>query len=617
LTKPWYLDVSRHPWTAYTDGSLPVLTLDLETTNLDHGDPRNPGNRIVDIALRVNNEPVSKEVIPVINAFSGSPAIFVAHNAKFELGWLNRLGVDTTQWLVWDTMLAEYVLAGNRRVPLDLDSVAKRRGLGGKGRLVDRMMKAGICPSEMPVDMLRERVVWDVDRTYALFRIQTEELARKGLMRVMFTRCIMTPVLAHMEGYGMLLDAERVNAEYEKTVAQRAELAARLNVIGNGCKLKGPQLADLVYNKLGFEELRGRNGEPIRTSTGRPSTSQVTLSSLVATTPEQKEFLEVYRAFNQTDAAISKTLAFFKGVVDEHEGRFVANFHQTRTQTHRLSSSGKRLTFKDGKDRTVQFQNFPRVFKPLFRAPPGYVLAEADGSQLEFRTGGSLARDPQVLEDVLTGADVHRYTASVIFRVPEDKVSKERRNEAKRFTFKPMYGGQTGTKREQEYYEAFKRKYHVMYDTQMGWVHHVLKHKQLRTASGLVFYWPDTAMKSSGYISNTPSIFNYPVQSLATAEIIPVSVVYTFWESRARGLDVRLVNTIHDSVVAEVAEKDLDKYRKVVTESFLKRVYEYLDNVYGIKMFVPLAVSHKAGKFWGDGEEVTVSYGFADTSQRA
>lgn len=607
MTKPWYLDVSKEPWLAYTDGSLPVLVLDFETTNLDHGDPRNPGNRLVDVALRVNGE-VSRSIVPDIQRHSGSPAILVAHNAKFELGWLNRMGVDTTQWLVWDTMLAEYVLAGNRKVPLDLDSVCRRRGLGGKGRLVDRLMKAGVCPSEMPIHMLRERVLWDVDRTEKLFRLQTAELEERGLTRVMFTRCIMTPVLAHMETYGMLLDADRVNAEYERLVVERAQLAAKLSVIAEGRKLKGPQLADLVYNKLGFEELRDRHGEPIRTKSGRPSTSKLTLAALVAKTPEQKEFLELYSAFNQVDAALTKTLAFFKGVVDEHAGRFTANFHQARTQTHRLSSSGKRLVFKDGKARTVQFQNFPRAYKGLFRAPDGYVIAEADGSQLEFRTGGSLARDPQVLEDVLTGADVHRYTASVIFRVPEEKVSKEQRNNAKRFTFKPMYGGQTGTKREQDYYEAFKRKYHVMYDTQMGWVHKVLKDKELRTASGLVFYWPDTAMKRSGYIINTPSIFNYPVQSFATAEIIPVSVVYTFWEARARGLDVRLVNTIHDSVVAEVAEKDLDKYREVVVECFLDRTYEYLLTVYGVDLYVPLGVDFRAGTHWGTGEETKVSY---------
>jgi DNA polymerase-1 len=595
---------------AYHDGTLPVLTVDFETTNKDHGDPRTPENRIVMTAVRVDDGPVlsGEAAVAVLRQYSCAKAVLIAHNAKFELGWLNRSGIDTTQWLVWDTMLAEYVLAGNRRVPLDLDSTARRYGLGGKGRLVDRMMKAGICPSEMPTHMLHERVVWDVDRTYRLFREQEPILARKGLVPVMFTRCLLPPVLAHMETYGMLLDRDRVNAEYERLVSEKADLMAKLTVLAKGRKLKGPQLADLVYNKLGFEELKDRNGAPIRTSTGRPSTSQLTLAALEAKTPEQKEFLALYRAFNQTDAALTKTMEFFKGVVDEHEGRFMASFHQTRTRTHRLSSSGRRLTFRDGKSRAAHFQNFPRVYKPLFRAPDGYLVAETDGSQLEFRTGGALTGDPQVLQDVLSGADVHRYTASVIFRTPEDKVTKDQRTKAKSFTFKPMYGGQSGTKREKEYYEAFKRKYNVMYSTQMGWVHHVLKHKKLRVASGLIFYWPNTTMSASGYITDTSSIFNYPVQSFATAEIIPVSVVYTFWEVRDRGLDVRLVNTIHDSVVAEVAEKDLDKYREVVVECFLDRTYEYLEAVYGFKMTVPLGVDFRAGTHWGDGAEIKVSY---------
>lgn len=605
---PWYLDVSAAPWDSY--GTLAAITLDFETTNLDKGDSRNPKNRIVRTAARLNADPIrlGRAAWTILKEHSGKPAILVAHNAKFELGWLNREGIDTTHWLPWDTMVAEYVLSGNRQWELSLDAVSRRYGLGGKGRVIDALMKGGVCPSEQPDHLLAERVVWDVDRTHRLYELQRPKLAALGLTRVMFTRSIFTPVLAHIEPYGMGLDGPAVRAEYETAIAKRAELRAQLVAMAEGRKLKGPQLAQFVYDVLKFEELRDRKGEPVRTASGKRTTKSENLMQLKATTEEQKRFLKLYVEYNKIDSALTKNLEFFIRVVEEQGGRFVANFNQTRVQTHRLSSSGKRTTFSDGKARSVQFQNFPGAYKRLFRAGPGYVIDEADGMGLEFRCAGSMAHDPKVLEDVVSGADVHRYTASILHRIPEDKVTKEQRNKAKPNTFKPLYGGVSGTPRQQEYYEAFKRKYHVTFETQTGWTYEVLKNGQLRIPSGLIFYWPGTTMKKSGWITNTPNIFNYPVQSFATADIIPVSVVYTFWTARLEGLDARIVNTIHDSVIAEVSEKDLDKWHKVVVECFLDRTYEYLREVYGVDLYVPLGVAYRAGTNWGDGEEIKVSY---------
>lgn len=605
---PWYLDLAERGWTRY--GSMDALTVDFETTNLDKGDSRTPANRIVLTAARLNDGPVLLEdrAWALIREYAGVPVILVAQNAKFELGWLNREGIDTTHWLPWDTMLAEYVLAGNRQVPLDLDSIARRYGLGGKGRVIAALMKGGVSPEDMPRGMLEERVRWDVEKTSILYGLQLPRLTAAGLLRVMFTRCILTPVLAHIEPYGMGLDGPAVLAEYETAVARRAELRAQLVAMAEGRKLKGPQLAEFVYDVLGFEELKDRNGEPVRTKTGVRSTRSETLLALKARTEDQKRFVETYTEYNKIDAALTKNLEFFRRVVEEQDGRFTASFNQTRTATHRLSSSGRRTVFRDGKGRSVQFQNLPGAFKRLFRARPGYLMFEGDGMGLEFRTGGSLARDEKVLEDVVSGADVHRYTASVLLKKPENEITKAERNKAKSRTFKPMYGGQTGTPREQAYYEAFRAKYKTMFEMQRGWCHEVLKEGKLRTASGLIFYWPGTEMKKSGWITNTPSIFNYPVQSFATAEIIPVSLVYTYWETRRRGIDARIINTIHDSVVAEVSEKELDIFTQTVVHCFLDRTYEYIREVYGVDLYVPLGVAYRAGTNWGDGEEHQVSY---------
>src|SRR5207302_5590559 len=176
-----------------------------------------------------------------------------------------------------------------------------------------------------------------------------------------------------------------------------------------------------------------------------------------------------------------------------------ASINQTVTDTHRLSSSGRRGGF--------QFHNFDRAFKPLFRARgAGSVMVEADAPQLEFRAAAFLGNDEVAKRDIIEGADIHAFTASIL---------KTSRQNAKPHTFKPLYGGMSGTAAEKRYYAAFRAKYKGVYEEQTRWTWEVLNKKQLRIASGLIFYWPDTEISRSGYISNTSSIFNYPVQSFA------------------------------------------------------------------------------------------------------
>jgi DNA polymerase I-like protein with 3'-5' exonuclease and polymerase domains len=225
-------------------------------------------------------------------------------------------------------------------------------------------------------------------------------------------------------------------------------------------------------------------------------------------------------------------------------------------------------------------------------------LVEVDGAQLEFRVAGQLGGDPRVLADVLSGADVHRYTASVLLHKEEAAVTDKERTAAKAHTFKPLYGGNSGTPREVEYYEAFRKKYKAVFDTQTKWTHEVLNKGKLRIASGLVFYWPGTKMSKSGYIDNTPSIYNYQIQSFATADIIPISLVYTYWG--IQHLDAKIINTVHDSVLIDIDEEQVAGLKDVVEWAWLDRTYEFLDKVYGVKMKIPLAANVKVATHWAD-----------------
>ncbi len=609
MSLPFYLaDPGAHHY-----DNVPWVCVDIETTNAEKGDPCIVSNRVVltatsyGEAVKVTEGPEALHTLP-------RKCVLVCHNAKFEVGYLLREGVDVTDMLIWDSLLGEYCLAGNRRAELSLGATARRYGLAGKEPIVDRLIKSGVCPSDIPHHWLKARVAYDVETTLAIARKQHEILKRDGLMSVFFTRCIVTPVLAAIEREGMRLDPERVEHEYQAQLKIRADLETELDELTGGINLRsGKQVGEFLYDTLKFEEIKDRKGNAVRTAAGGRSTSKKVLTKLKANTKEQKRFVKLQGEYSKANARITKALDFFRRVCAEHGATFRGRFNQAVTQTHRLSSSGRRITFGDGRALGVQFQNLPREYKRLFRSEEGRVLVEVDGAQLEFRVAGQLGADPQVLADVVGGADIHRYTASILAHKPEADVSDKERTAAKEHTFKPLYGGNSGTVREVEYYEAFREKYKGVYDTQRSWCLKVLNEGKLRIASGLIFYWPGTKMSSSGYIENTPSIFNYGIQSFATADIIPVSLAYTYWG--ARHLDVRVINTIHDSVLADVADEDQEAYKEIVKDAWLDKTYKFLDVVYGVKMTVPLAVGWKAGTHWGEGQEqkYTKEYNACDT----
>lgn len=592
--------------------SLNYVVLDFETTNKDKGDPLRGDNQVVCSAWLSAESVQGRRKYRIRTKFGGEfqqdelvksverADFIVAHNSKFELQWLRRCGVDIGNLVVFDTQIGEYVLNGNRKVPLGLDSVARRRGIGGKTNVVSTLMDGGVCPSEMPKEWLSTYVRNDVRITHKLFLQQLEELERLDLIPVLFTRCLLTPVLAEVEHNGMVLDKERVYDEYRKTEHLLAECEHELQKLAPGVNFNSPkQVGELIYDKLGFNEPRTRSGQPLRTPAGGRKADSGTISKLVARTQRQRDFKRLYIQQTKLSARITKNLEFFKAVCERYDGKFYGRFNQTVTQTHRLSSSGRHVDVGKGKSRGVQFQNFPREYKSLFKARhEGWEMGEGDGAQLEFRVGTFLGQDPQGYEDIVNGADIHQFTASIL---------ECSRQDAKTHTFKPLYGGQSGTKKQIAYYDAFRNKYNKIYETQRGWTYEVLKTKQLITPWGLRYYWPDTRMTASGFITNTPSIFNYPVQALATAEIIPIAVVYFWHRLRAAGARSFVVNTIHDSIISEIHPEERELFKELVVQALTNDVYFYLDKVYGLKFNVPLGAGIKIAKHWGEGEETKVT----------
>jgi DNA polymerase I-like protein with 3'-5' exonuclease and polymerase domains len=260
------------------------------------------------------------------------------------------------------------------------------------------------------------------------------------------------------------------------------------------------------------------------------------------------------------------------------------------------------------------------------------MVAEVDAMQLEFRVAAFLGQDEQALKDIADpDFDAHVFSASKIYAESYGELlmayrrgessAKMLRQQSKRHTFKPLYGGTKGTSGEERYYKAFAERYKGLAAVQENWLAEVMTTGRLELPWGMTFSW-DTKVNRRGiaidqrtYKPVGPQVYNYPVQNLATAEIVPIAITLLYQRCKEELQDVKFVNTIHDSVIALVPEDEISirRYRKAAEWAFTEGVYDHLKEYYGIDFTVPLGMEMVIGKFWNEGTETK----YDDVQERA
>ncbi len=414
--------------------------------------------------------------------------------------------------------------------------------------------KAKLKLNQLPVLDFFQHAAEKADYIYRLSLLLAHSLKSEGQLQGVyhyFERPLVE-VLQRMERNGIKVDSQALNQQSKELGAQLEELQKEVfELAGEEFNLGSPkQLQTIFYEKLELPILK-------KTKTGQPSTAEPVLQEL-AKDYELPRFILEHRSLSKLKSTYTDKLPL---QVNEFSGRIHSTFQQAVAATGRLSSTDPNL------------QNIPirtaegRRVRQAFVANPGYKLVAADYSQVELRIMAHLSQDPGLLSAFSSAQDVHKATAADVFGVSLEEVSTEQRRGAKAINFGLIYGmsafglaNQLDISRgdAQSYVDRYFEKYpgvrKYMDETQAS----ADEKGYVETLFGRRLYLPGIHA-GNGMIRKAAqrTAINAPMQGTAADIIKQAMIDIGHWLSSAQ-LGAKMVLQVHDELVFEVAEKDVD-----------------------------------------------------------
>lgn len=478
----------------------------------------------------------------------------VGQNLKYDRSVLLNHGIEL-RGIAFDTMLESYVLnsTGTRH---NLDDLARKyldhttiqyEDIAGKGA-------KQLTFNQIKVEEAAPYAAEDADLALRLHQQLWPELAQIDALKQVFEKIEMPllPVLSRIERHGALVDAKLLGQQSLELGQRMVELERKaFELAGEEFNLGSPkQLGTILFEKQQLPVIK-------KTPTGAPSTAEEVLQELALDYPLPKVLME-YRGLAKLKSTYTDKLP---QMINPATGRIHTSYHQAVAATGRLSSSEPNL------------QNIPirtdegRRIRQAFIAPAGYKVVAADYSQIELRIMAHLSEDAGLLRAFEQGLDVHRATAAEVFGVALDAVSPEMRRSAKAINFGLIYGMSAfglakqlhlGRNEAQQYIDRYFERYpgvqRYMNDIR------ALAHEQgyVETLMGRRLYLPEiNARNKNLQMAAERTAINAPMQGTA-ADIIKIAMIQVDEWLAKQQLDARIIMQVHDELVLEVAETELE-----------------------------------------------------------
>ena len=508
----------------------------------------------------------------------------IGQNLKYDRSVLQNYGIDL-KGIRFDTMLESYVLnsTGSRH---DMNTLAlkylgyqvvKYEEVAGSG-------KSQVSFSQVDVERAGHYAAEDADIAMRLHeKIYPQLQLEPALCSVLETIEIpLVSVLSRVERNGVRVDCDMLSnhsIELGERIAQiekKAHAAA-----GVAFNIASPrQIQEVLFEKLDLPIIS-------KTPKGQPSTAEHVLQELAEDHKLPRLILE-YRSLSKLKSTYTDKLP---ELVSPLTGRVHTSYHQAAVATGRLSSSNPNL------------QNIPvrteegRRIRQAFIPDSGHVLVAADYSQIELRIMAHLSADEGLLSAFANDADIHRATAAEVFSIKPSKVTDDQRRSAKAINFGLIYGmsafglgKQLGIGRieAQDYIDRYFSRYPGVQAFMENTRVQAREQRFVETVFGRRLYLND--MGSSNHARRQAAeraAINAPMQGTA-ADLIKLAMLAVDRSITEQNLQMRMIMQVHDELVLEVSEDDVDQTRAMLN-SLMTSVAE---------LAVPLKVEVSAGKNW-------------------
>lgn len=510
----------------------------------------------------------------------------VGQNLKYDKNVLFNYDIDL-QGIEHDTMVESYVLnsTSNRH---DMDTLAgvylgketiHFEDIAGKGA-------KQLTFNQISLDVAAPYAAEDADITLSLHHALYPKLQEQPNLLDVYQNIDLplVPLLSKIERTGAMVDAHLLGQQSQDLAQRIVELEREAyDLAGEEFNLSSPkQLQVIFFEKLGLPVIK-------KTPKGQPSTAEPILQELALEYPLPKVILE-HRSLAKLKTTYTDKLP---QLINPSTGRIHTSYHQAVTATGRLSSSDPNL------------QNIPirseegRRIRQAFVAPKGYKLIAADYSQIELRIMAHLSQDKGLLTAFSKGEDVHKATAAEVFDVSLDEVTGDQRRKAKAINFGLIYGMsafglakqiKVARHEAQQYIERYFERYPGVLSYMDRIRAQAHEDGFVETVYGRRLYLPEiNARNKMMQQAAERTAINGPMQGTA-ADIIKKAMLAVDQALANSGLDARMIMQVHDELVVEVAESQVEEVKALLIEKMMSAA----------ELDVPLLVEAEIGNNWDE-----------------
>jgi len=533
-----------------------------------------------------NNKSAHEKSFEILRPFFESTEIIkVGHNIKFDIQVLHKYNVKVSS-PIYDTMVAHYLINPDMRHNLDTlsESYLNYSPISIES-LIGKKGKNQISMRDVSIDKITDYASEDADITLQLKSIFDKEIEVNNLSKIFYDIEIpMINVLSEMETEGIKIDTsylEKLDKEFEEDLEKLKKEIFKKS--GEEFNLNSPkQLGEILFDKLKLVS------KPKKTKTGQYSTSEEVLSSLANDHKIIEDILE-WRSLDKLQNTYVKSLP---NEVSSLTNRVHSSFNQTVTTTGRLSSNNPNL--QNIPIRTANGQKIRRAFIPR---GSDYILMAADYSQIELRVIASISNEKNMIDAFVNNQDIHTMTASKIYNVDPENVTREQRGNAKTVNFGIIYGVSAFGLSQQTDLNRSESK--VMIDNYFlnypGLKKYMSDQIDFARNNGYV----ETIMGRRRYLQNINSqnnmlrsssernAINAPIQGSA-ADIIKIAMININSELKKQSLKSKMLLQVHDELVFDVHKSEKDQIKDIVKTTMESAV----------KLKVPLKIDLEFGKNW-------------------